>query len=56
MQSLFRLPDSGALIFVIKTYMYPIQQVKDDGYGEDFAAAIEGLSKGNVPEMHFYKR
>ncbi|ELR05568.1 hypothetical protein GMDG_07488 [Pseudogymnoascus destructans 20631-21] len=56
MQSLFRLPQSGAIVFVIKTYMYPIQEVKDDGYGEELAAAIEGLQTGNVPEMFFYKR
>lgn len=56
MQSLFRLPQSGAIVFVIKTYMYPIQEVKDNGYGEELAAAIEGLQTGNVPEMFFYKR
>ncbi|KFY34438.1 hypothetical protein V494_06773 [Pseudogymnoascus sp. VKM F-4513 (FW-928)] len=56
MQSLFRLPQSGAIVFVIKTYMYPIQEVKDDGYGEELATAIEGLQQGNVPEMFFYKR
>ncbi|KFY94168.1 hypothetical protein V498_04012 [Pseudogymnoascus sp. VKM F-4517 (FW-2822)] len=56
MQSLFRLPQSGAVVFAIKTYMYPIQEVKDDGYGEELAAAIEGLETGNAPEMFFYKR
>lgn len=56
MQTLFRLPHSGAIVFLIKTYMYPIQQIKDDGYGEEFAAAIEGLERGNVPDMYFYKR
>lgn len=56
MQSLFRLPQSGAIVFTIKTYLYPIQEVKDDGYGEEMAAAIEGLQTGNVPEMFFYKR
>ncbi|KFY01814.1 hypothetical protein O988_02539 [Pseudogymnoascus sp. VKM F-3808] len=56
MQSLFRLPQSGAIVFTIKTYMYPIQEVKDEGYGEEMATAIEGLQTGNVPEMFFYKR
>ncbi|KFY46680.1 hypothetical protein V495_02313 [Pseudogymnoascus sp. VKM F-4514 (FW-929)] len=56
MQSLFRLPQSGAIVFTIKTYMYPIQEVKHEGYGEEMAAAIEGLQTGNVPEMFFYKR
>jgi hypothetical protein len=55
MQSLFRLPQSGAIVFVIKTYMYPIQEVKDDGYGEDLATAIEGLETGNVPAMFFIR-
>jgi hypothetical protein len=56
MQSLFRLPESGAIVFTIKTYMYPVQEVKDDGYGEELATAIEGLETGNVPAMFFYKR
>ncbi|KFY31478.1 hypothetical protein V493_01075 [Pseudogymnoascus sp. VKM F-4281 (FW-2241)] len=56
MQSLFRLPQSGAIVFTIKTYMYPIQEIKDEGYGEELATAIEGLETGNVPEMFFYKR
>jgi hypothetical protein len=36
--------------------MYPVQEVKDDGYGEELATAIEGLETGNVPAMFFYKR
>jgi hypothetical protein len=36
--------------------MYPIQEIKDEGLGEELATAIDGLKGGNVPEMHFYKR
>jgi hypothetical protein len=55
-QTLFRLPGTKALVFVIKTYMYPIQDVRDEGFGEALAEAIGGLKEGNVPEMYFYKR
>ncbi|BCR85694.1 heme-dependent oxidative N-demethylase family protein [Aspergillus chevalieri] len=55
-QTLHRLPTSKALIFAFHTYTYPIQQIKDEGLGEELASAIDGLKEGNVPEMHFYKR
>ncbi|OQE31053.1 hypothetical protein PENFLA_c002G04490 [Penicillium flavigenum] len=55
-QTLHRLPVSKALVFTIHTYVYPIKQIKDEGSGEDLANAIEGLKKGNVPEMHTYKK
>lgn len=51
-----RLPVSKALVFTIHTYVYPVGQIKDEGSGEDLANAIEGLKKGNVPEMHTYKK
>ena len=47
---------SKALVFTIHTYVYPVGQIKDEGSGEDLANAIEGLKKGNVPEMHTYKK
>ena len=55
-QTLHRLPGSKALVFAFKTYMYPIQEIKDEGLGEELAEAIDGLQKGNAPGMHFYKR
>ncbi|CAG8164800.1 unnamed protein product [Penicillium nalgiovense] len=55
-QTLHRLPVSKALIFTIHTYVYPVRQIKDEGSGEELANAIEGLKKGNVPEMHTYKK
>lgn len=51
-----RLPDSTALVFAFKTYLYPIKDIKDEGLGEELAEAIDGLRGGNVPQMHFYKR
>lgn len=36
-------------------YVYPLEDVKADGDGEVLAAAIEGLTEGNVPEMWRYK-
>ncbi|KNG87697.1 hypothetical protein ANOM_003890 [Aspergillus nomiae NRRL 13137] len=55
-QTLHRLPQSKALVFAFHTYTDPIQMVKDEGLGEDLAAAIDGLKEGNVPAMHWYKR
>lgn len=55
-QTLFRLPKSKALVFSFKTYQYRLEDVKRDGYAEELAEAMEGLAKGNVPEMDFYKR
>ena len=55
-QTLFRLPNTQALVFSFKTYLYRLEEVKAEGSGPDLAAAIEGLTNGNVPEMNFYKR
>jgi hypothetical protein len=55
-QTLHRLPESKALVFAFKTYQYELQDLKDEGSGEALANAIEGLEKGNVPEMRQYKR
>lgn len=55
-QILFRLPRTGALVFVIKTYLYTLEEIRDEGLGNEFADAIEGLGKGNVPEIYTYKR
>ncbi|KOS46087.1 hypothetical protein ACN38_g3018 [Penicillium nordicum] len=55
-QTLHRMPVSKALVFTIHTYTYPVRQIKDEGCGEDLANAIDGLKRGNVPEMHAYKK
>ncbi|KAJ5749102.1 uncharacterized protein N7511_010798 [Penicillium nucicola] len=55
-QTLHRMPRSEALVFGFHTYTYPMRQIKDEGLGEDMAVAVDGLRKGNVPEMHVYKR
>ncbi|KAK4862164.1 hypothetical protein LT330_003302 [Penicillium expansum] len=55
-QTLHRLPVSKALVFTIHTYVYPVRQIKDEGSGEDLANAVDGLKRGNVPEMHNYKK
>lgn len=39
-----------------KTYQYPIQEVRDEGSGEELAAAIDGLASGSVPDITIYKR
>ena len=43
-------------MFAFHTYVYPIQQIKNEGLGEQLAVAIDGLKKGTVPAMHSYKR
>jgi hypothetical protein len=53
---LHRLPQTKALVFSFKTYMYPLKDIKDEGLGEELAQAIDGLKEGSVPAMHFYKR
>ncbi|RDW64719.1 hypothetical protein BP6252_10370 [Coleophoma cylindrospora] len=55
-QYLHRQPETKALCFSFKTYLYPISQIKAEGLGEDLAQAIDGLKEGSVPEMHFYKK
>jgi len=55
-QTLHRLPRTKALVFAFKTYQYRLSEVKEAGYGPTLAEAIEGLTKGNVPSIAFYKR
>ncbi|KAE8148872.1 hypothetical protein BDV25DRAFT_168191 [Aspergillus avenaceus] len=54
-QTLHRLPASGAIVFAFHTYLYPIQDIRNEGLGEDLACAIEGLQRGSTPEMFTYK-
>lgn len=53
---LWRLPETKALVFSFKTYLYPLQEIKEEGMGEDLASAIDGLKDGSVPGMNFYKK
>ncbi|KAF1812730.1 hypothetical protein P152DRAFT_473281 [Eremomyces bilateralis CBS 781.70] len=55
-QTLHRLPKTKALVFGVKTYVYPIEDIKAEGNAEVLAEAIEGLGKGNVENMRVYKR
>ena len=53
---LHRLPETKALVFSFKTYLYPLKDIKEEGIGDELAQAIDGLKEGSVPAMHFYKR
>ncbi|KAF7960598.1 hypothetical protein EAE96_000274 [Botrytis aclada] len=55
-QLVHRLLQTKALVFSFKTYLTPLTQVKGEGLGEELAEAIDGLRKGSVPEIHYYKR
>jgi hypothetical protein len=54
-QTLHRLEKTGALVFGFKTFMEPLSDLKEEGCGPQFAAALEGLRVGNVPAMDVYK-
>lgn len=55
-QTLHRLPRTNALVFAFKTYLYRLDEVKEEGLGPVLAEAIEGLGTGSVPEIMLYKR
>ncbi|KAL2680358.1 hypothetical protein Neosp_007955 [[Neocosmospora] mangrovei] len=55
LQTLSRLPETHSILFSFKTYLYPLREIKEEGLGEEFATAIEGLEKGNAPGMWKYK-
>ncbi|KAM7184555.1 Protein of unknown function (DUF3445) domain containing protein [Naviculisporaceae sp. PSN 640] len=55
LQTLTRLPRTGGLMFSFKTYLYGLQEIKEEGLGEELADAVEGLGKGNAPGMWVYK-
>lgn len=56
LQVLWRLPETKALVFMVKTYIYTLRQIKEEGMGEELATAIEGMEQGSVPEVYEYKR
>lgn len=39
-----------------QTYEYPLSEIRDEGSGQSLAEAIDGLTKGNVPDIAIYKR
>ena len=58
-QKLFRMPKSKAIVFAFKTYLTPLWELKEKEGREmagALAEAIEGMRKGNVPEVWLYKR
>ncbi|QUC20991.1 uncharacterized protein UV8b_05232 [Ustilaginoidea virens] len=55
LQTLTRLPETRAILFSFKTYLYSLCEVKREGSGPELADAIEGLQSGNAPGMWSYK-
>ncbi|KAJ2901221.1 hypothetical protein MKZ38_002127 [Zalerion maritima] len=56
LQTLLRLPKTRAIMFVFKTYAYPLKAIKEqEALGEKLAESIDGLKKGNAPKMWTYK-
>lgn len=55
LQTLSRLPKTGALLFSFKTHLYTLEEIKSEGLGLQLADAIDGLGKGNAPGMWQYK-
>jgi hypothetical protein len=55
-QTLHRMPQTKALVFMFKTYQYTLEEVKAEGSGPELAEAIPGLFNGSVPDMAYYKR
>lgn len=50
-QILTRLPESHAVIMLVRTYLTPIKDIKKEGFGEEMANAIEALPE----DLAFYK-
>ncbi|OLN87415.1 hypothetical protein CCHL11_09569 [Colletotrichum chlorophyti] len=55
LQTMTRLPQTGAILFSFKTYLTPVEEIKKEGLGPEVADAIEGLKSGNAPGMYMYK-
>lgn len=55
LQTLTRLPETQALLFSFKTYLYPLADIRAEGLGPQLAEAVEGLKEGNAPGMWVYK-
>jgi hypothetical protein len=54
-QTFCKLPHTEAVLFFIRTCVYPLSDIKDEGLGEQLANAIDGLRLGNNPEIFDYK-
>ncbi|KAK7730601.1 hypothetical protein SLS53_008991 [Cytospora paraplurivora] len=55
LQTLSRLPKTGAILFSFKTFLYTLEEIKAEGLGSQLADAIDGLRQGNAPGMWTYK-
>ncbi len=55
LQTLTRLPETQAILFSFKSYLYPLADIKAEGLGPQLADAIQGLKAGNAPGMWAYK-
>lgn len=55
LQTVSRLPETGALAFSFKTHLYTLEEIKAEGLGDQLADAIDGLGQGNAPGMWTYK-
>lgn len=55
LQTLMRLPKTGAILFSFKTYLDSLDEIQREGLGPQLADAIEGLKAGNAPGMWVYK-
>jgi hypothetical protein len=51
-QILTRLPESGAIVFTIRTYLTPMSHIRDEGLSEELIGGIEGM-QGTIGQ---YKR
>ena len=47
-----RMPQSGAIIMTIRTYLTPIKTIKQEGLGKELSRAIDGLPD----DLAFYKK
>lgn len=54
-QTLSRLAKTKGLVFTIKSYIYPLRQIKEEGLGDALATASEGMGPDRCP-MAEYKR
>ncbi len=54
-QTFCRLPRTKAALFFIRTCVYPISEVREEGLGHELANAIHGLRSGSDPGIFSYK-
>ena len=51
LQTLFTLPKTGGKITSTHLYLYPLQEIKSEGCGEEWCKAIDGIEMVNVPDL-----